>query len=122
RDPAAAAERPLVRARQFSDFHRSASLEHWIAGQQGPRLLEARSPDPDVAGQVPRHRDRRTALRRADTVADGAAAVKKTALLQLADIGRPRIIVGDGVVVHEKDVLGHVDLLTTPSIIARLTL
>src|SRR5262245_3171670 len=57
-----------------------------------------------------RHRSRLAILPNADAVTYCATTLEESALLQLLDIWPPGIVVADGVVVHQKDVLGHFDL------------
>jgi hypothetical protein len=99
-----------VRSREFPDLHRSARLEERIANQQGFRLIEAFGTDPDVAGQVRRYRREFAALSCADTAAYGASAFKESTLLQLVEVWSPGHVVIVCVIVHQKDVLGHIDL------------
>ena len=51
-----------------------------------------------------------TTLSRADAVTYSATAFEASALLQLLDVWPSGIVVTGGVVVHQKDVLGHSDL------------
>src|SRR5262249_12974424 len=91
-------------------LHCAAGLVVRVAGQQRLRLLEAFGSDPDVAGQVSGRRRGRAALARAQAVADGAAALEASTLPQLVQIWLPGLLVVAGVVVHEKNVVGHGDL------------
>jgi hypothetical protein len=47
------------------------------------------------------------ALAGADARADGAATLQRTALPQPAEVRFPGRFVGNGIVVHQKDVVGH---------------
>src|SRR5882724_6822989 len=106
--------------RQFADLDRPAGFEVRIADQQGLRLVEILGAHPQVAGQMRRHRSGHAALAHAHALADGAAALEASGLLQLVEIGLPVGLADDGVIVHDEDVLGHVDLLSRSSQISKV--
>src|SRR5262249_52037393 len=95
---------------QLAYFHRAAGFEVRIAGHKGFYLIDAFGGQANIAREVPGDLRRFPRLANADSIADLAAALKRTALPKLLQVGLPRRVVNDNIVVHEQDVVGHIYL------------
>ena len=102
--------RVSIRSRQFTNLDSAAGLEVRIAVQQRFCSIQAISAHSDIPAEVSRDRGRCPALPRANAITYSAPAFEKSILLKLSDVWFPDNVVGVGVIVHEKDILVHIDL------------
>src|SRR4029077_4698820 len=95
---------------QRPDFHRSSSFEMGVARQQRPRVIQIIGVHADVSCKMSGQSRRLTTLSYADAIADRAAALERAIGLQLCEIWLPVIFPISHIVVHEKHIIGHIEI------------